>query len=83
MIWTLIVLVLLTLIVMILSIECKHDVGRAFFATLAVMLAYITMAVNYEHQMINPIEVYRGNTELQITYEGDTPIDSTVVWKNK
>lgn len=29
------------------------------------------------------IEVYRGKTELQITYEGDTPIDSTVVWKHK
>jgi hypothetical protein len=30
---------------------------------------------------IPAIEVYRGNTTLQITYEGDTPIDSTVVWK--
>ena len=32
---------------------------------------------------IPAIEVYRGNTTLQITYEGDTPIDSTVVWKKK
>ena len=83
MIWIIIILVLLTFLFVILTIKCKHDVGRAFFVTLAVMLAYITMAVKYEHQMINPIEVYRGNTELQITYEGDTPIDSTVVWKNK
>lgn len=45
MIWTLIVLVLLTLIVMILSIECKRDVGRAFFVTLAVMLAYVMFSI--------------------------------------
>ena len=29
------------------------------------------------------IEVYRGNTELQITYQDSIPIDSVVVYKNK
>ena len=83
MIWLLIILVLLTLLCMILSIECKRDVGRSLFVTLAVMLAYITIALKYEHQNINPIEVYRGNTELEITYKDNIPIDSIVVWKKK
>ena len=30
-----------------------------------------------------PIDVYRGNTTLQITYIDSIPIDSVVVFKNK
>lgn len=30
-----------------------------------------------------PIDVYRGNTTLQITYRDSIPIDSVVVFKNK
>ena len=29
------------------------------------------------------IDVYKGKTELQITYKGTIPIDSVVVFKNK
>lgn len=29
------------------------------------------------------IDVYRNKTELQITYKGNIPIDSVVVFKNK
>lgn len=29
------------------------------------------------------IDVYRGNTELQITYQNSTPIDTIVVFKEK
>ena len=29
------------------------------------------------------MDVYKGKTELQITYKGDVPVDSVVVFKNK
>ena len=29
------------------------------------------------------IDVYEGETTLEITYKDKVPIDSTVVWKNK
>ena len=29
------------------------------------------------------IDVYNGNTTLEITYKDKVPIDSTVVWKNR
>lgn len=29
----------------------------------------------------SPMDVYRGKTELRITYEGETPVDSTVIYK--
>ena len=30
-----------------------------------------------------PIDVYRGNTALEITYKDNVPIDSVVIWKGK
>ena len=29
------------------------------------------------------IDVYKGNTTLEITYKDKVPIDSTVAWKNR
>lgn len=29
----------------------------------------------------SPMDVYRGKTELRITYDGKTPVDSTVIYK--
>ena len=29
------------------------------------------------------LDVYRGNTELRITYEGKVPVDSVVIYKKK
>ena len=29
------------------------------------------------------LDVYKGKTELQITYKGTIPVDSVVVFKNK
>lgn len=29
----------------------------------------------------SPMDVYRGKTELRITYEGKNPVDSTVIYK--
>lgn len=30
-----------------------------------------------------PIDVYRGNTTLEITYKDNVPVDSVVIWKGK
>ena len=81
--WLSIILAIVMFIFMILTIECKCDTGRAFFVTITVISAIFSIALAYECGNIDPIEVYRGNTELEITYKNDIPIDSTVVWKNK
>ena len=40
------------------------------------------MIIGITHLLsIHPIEVYRGNTELQITYQNNILIDSVVVYK--
>lgn len=49
------------------------------------LLCTVTMStVIYVYKStIFPIDVYRGNTTLEITYKDGIAIDSTVVWKNK
>ena len=39
----------------------------------------------YSGGIIHPsaMDVYQGKTELRITYEGKTPVDSTVIYKEE
>ena len=46
-----------------------------------IIICIISIIVFYTTKEIEPIEVYRGNTELQITYQDSIPIDSVVVYK--
>lgn len=48
------------------------------------LIAFITFAIGIVMVHVNnpsAIDVYRGNTALQITYKNNIPIDSTVVYK--
>lgn len=84
MIGKLILFGLLFIITVILTI-CITDYTKNFLCILLVVFGNI-LGIIFSDIFISDIpaiEVYRGNTTLQITYEGDTPIDSTVVWENK
>lgn len=48
-----------------------------------ILICIISIIVFCTTKEIEPIEVYRGNTTLQITYKDSIPIDSVVVYKNK
>lgn len=50
---------------------------------LSFMLAFIVMILLIIYiQRPEAIDVYKGNTTLEITYKNGIPIDSTVVWKH-
>lgn len=38
---------------------------------------------NYYNPSIEPIDVYRGKTTLEITYRDSVAVDSVVVWKEE
>lgn len=52
---------------------------------LSVLALYMLGGISIQkmENIIPAIEVYRGNTGLQITYQDSIPIDSVVVYKNK
>jgi hypothetical protein len=56
-----------------------------FFIFPLVCLSSITIIImidTYKSE-IKPIDVYRNNTTLEITYRDSIAIDSIVTWKNK
>ena len=40
-----------------------------------------SLIIGYVNSGPKAIDVYKGKTELRITYEGNTPVDSIVVFK--
>ena len=52
---------------------------------LSMMILYMLgeSAIINKKSIVPAIEVYRGNTTLQITYQDSIPIDSVVIYKNK
>ena len=52
------------------------------YLVFGIVLILIAHDISLE-KTINPIEVYRGNTTLQITYQDGIPVDSVVVLKTE
>lgn len=59
-------------------IETDNWFVRVSYTIIVIFLAVIL--VIYAHEP-RPIDVYRGNTTLEITYKDGIAIDSTVVFK--
>lgn len=55
-----------------------HVVGTAFFG--GMITAFGIWCID-SFKSPKAIDVYRDKTTLQITYKGNTPIDTTVVYK--
>lgn len=67
-----------------LMMEFEERNYRALiFFLLLIGLIFYTMAVKEATQEIPAIEVYRGNTALQVTYLNGVPVDSVVVLEKK
>ena len=84
----LIVLLVIIIIMTICDIKDpdthKDSFGGGIVAGILFTSLIISICVciirNFDKQ-IEPIDVYRGNTTLEITYRDSVAIDSTVVWK--
>ena len=82
------VLAILSILSIIIAIHLKNidndnaDIVFGCFIGLlsSVMIIFIIVVIA---NPVSAIEVYRGNTTLEITYQDSVPIDSVVVYKNK
>lgn len=64
------------------SLEDKEFM-RVIMITITVC-SIIAMFLMFTHlSKPKPIDVYRGNTALEITYKDSVPVDSVVIWKGK
>lgn len=60
--------------------------GFGYGLLLGVAITFISGLLSFiivDSQSIKPIDVYRGKTDIEITYRNGEPVDSTVVYKMK
>ena len=77
---------IVVIIVCVLSIKLANyeDSYYIIYLALAIILGCISICcVAIIINQPTAMDVYKGKTELQITYKGTIPIDSVVVFKNK
>lgn len=78
---------ILGILLVVLSICLGMAIMHASDEKIGVIISYagfifgLFLIIGYINGKPKAIDVYKGKTELRITYEGDTPVDSVVVFK--
>ena len=75
-----ILIVIIGLYSMILIDEEYYSVSIVLFVIAAICLSFMFADIK---DTPTALDVYQGNTELKITYEGKVPVDSVVIYKKK
>ena len=65
-----------------ISDKATYDDTPIFFITM-ILNIIIAFCLIINLRKPRAIDVYQGNTTLEVTYKESTPIDSVVVWKNR
>ncbi len=83
-IFGLIGLIIIFVTVIVCAIIIKEK-GNTITAIILLIVAFIGLLfINYDiHNTPTALDVYKGNTELRITYEGIISVDSVVIYKKK
>ena len=75
--------ILFTIFAICLGIAIIHESDEK----IGVIISYVgfiiglLLIIGYINSRPRAIDVYKGKTELRITYEGNIPVDSSVVFK--
>lgn len=83
------VILILSIVLFIFSLLCIVDMikgdgldGKPLIFILFIYSLLVLLLSFFYIRKPKAIDVYKGNTTLEITYKNKVPIDSTVVWKN-
>ena len=78
----LLIFIFIAVLLTILICSTLLNSDKDFIVLISTILTFIIFILVIVY-MTEPraINVYRGNTTLEITYKNGIPIDSTVVWK--
>ena len=85
--WIIIALGILCSVFLIWNISTDNKDGRFCSAILLTIsgIIFVILLSSYEKNRNTPtaLDVYQGNTTLEITYKDSIPIDTIVVWKEE
>ena len=80
--YLLIGVLILTMVFVMGLISLSNTTGDwAVILVVMLLCVGISFIIQYHKEIPSAMGVYRGNTELQITYQGKLPIDSVVIYK--
>jgi hypothetical protein len=74
------IIIIIFTVMLLAAIVLIDDIVTTILICILSIVGLILATYNIDSN-IPAIEVYRGNTELEITYKNDIPIDTVVVWK--
>ena len=77
--------IIVTIVIVLCVIEIKEE-GNIVLSKVLLIIAIIGLLfiiVSYISNAPTALDVYKGKTELRITYEGKTPVDSVVIYKKR
>lgn len=75
--------IIVTIVIVLCVIEIKEE-GNIVLSKVLLIIAIIGLLfiiVSYISNAPTALDVYKGKTELRITYEDKTPVDSVVIYK--
>ena len=75
--------IIVTIVIVLCVIEIKEE-GNIVLSKVLLIIAIIGLLfiiVSYISNAPTALDVYKGKTELRITYEGKTPVYSVVIYK--
>lgn len=75
--------IIVTIVIVLCVIEIKEE-GNIVLSKVLLIIAIIGLLfiiVSYISNAPTALDAYKGKTELRITYEGKTPVDSVVIYK--
>ena len=75
-----ILIVIIGLYSIILIEEEHYSISIVLLVIAAICLSFILAEIG---DTPTALDVYQGNTELRITYEGKVPVDTVVIYKKK
>nr|UWI03868.1 MAG: hypothetical protein [Bacteriophage sp.] len=75
----------LTIVTIVMGL-CVTEINAEGNKELSIVLLIVEtigllLIIAYINKTPTALDVYKGNTELRITYEGKTPVDSVVIYK--
>lgn len=74
--------ILVIIVIVAYTSEIRYEGNTALSIVLLVIAVIgLLFIIAYISNTPTALDVYKGNTELRITYEGKTPVDSVVIYK--
>ena len=79
-VYSMLMVIVTVMIICIIAISNKYSSIIAI-VLLIIMILESSFIMTYINNTPTALDVYKGKTELRITYESKTPVDSVVIYK--